>query len=90
VHIFVHLSCSLVVTAAGILGISVNDALEAYGNYFIQHVQGQVRAGMQAAGAALVAEAAAARTADAAACGTADVEPHTHSSCYGHTKRAAA
>lgn len=37
------LSRSLVVTAAGILGVSVNDALEAYGLYFVQHVEDQVR-----------------------------------------------
>jgi hypothetical protein len=36
--------CSLVVTAAGLLGVSVNDALEAYGLYFVQHVEDQVGA----------------------------------------------
>jgi hypothetical protein len=36
------LCCSLVVTAAGLLGVSVNDALEAYGLYFVQHVEDQV------------------------------------------------
>lgn len=35
--------CSLVVTAAALLGVSVNDALEAYGLYFVQHVEDQVR-----------------------------------------------
>lgn len=35
---------SLVVTAAGLLGVSVNDALEAYGQFFFQHVADQVRA----------------------------------------------
>lgn len=36
------LCCSLVVTAAGLLGVSVQDALEAYGLYFVQHVEDQV------------------------------------------------
>jgi hypothetical protein len=36
--------CSLVVTAAGLLGVSVSDALEAYGLYFVQHVEDQVGA----------------------------------------------
>jgi len=34
--------CSLVVTAAGLLGVQVSDALEAYGLYFVQHVADQV------------------------------------------------
>jgi hypothetical protein len=66
-----------VVTAAGLLGVSVNDALEAYGNYFIQHVQGQVRAGMPTAGVALAAVGPAAGAAEAAACGLADAQLHT-------------
>jgi hypothetical protein len=36
--------CSLVITAAAILGVSVNDALEAYGVYFVKHVEQQVGA----------------------------------------------
>lgn len=38
-------SFSLVITAAGILGVSVNAALEAYGNYFVRHVADQVSSG---------------------------------------------
>jgi hypothetical protein len=34
----------LVITAAGLLGVQVPDALEAYGLYFVQHVQDQVGA----------------------------------------------
>ena len=36
-------SCSIVITAAGLLGVEVNDALEAYGGYFIkQYLSSQV------------------------------------------------
>lgn len=38
VKLSIFARCSLVITAAGILGVSVNQALEAYGGYFVKYV----------------------------------------------------
>ena len=41
-----QITYDLVITAAGILGVTVPQALEAYGDYFVKYVAAQVPASM--------------------------------------------